>query len=160
MPQLYYVLLFSMIKKTDGFSLLEVVIFTGVFAIFFVTALSITTAFLRDMKFNEHKITGAHYASEVLEWIRSEAEVDWQSFATNRAASGGMPWCFNSNPINGWPGLSGACPSYGLVGLYKRDVKLTKNLSGSQVLVDVTVEWADGAQLNRTTLSAALAPPE
>lgn len=136
-------------RKSQSFSLIEVLVFVAVLSVFFVTSAAVVTVSLRNMKYNEHKIRAVRYAQEALEWIRGEKETDWNLFVINHSAGGsGKSYCFNSSPIYGWPGTSGDCgASYSLDSFFKRDVAITR-LDNSctiscQVRVNVMVQWKD-----------------
>ncbi len=135
-------------KSTDGFTLIEVVIFIGILSMFFVTGMAVTTYSLQTMRSNEYKIKATQYAEELMEWIKAQKEIDWQSFVTNRAGSGNS-YCFNS-AITTWP-ISGACLStdFNLPSDYSSTNKVFRrnvSLSGNgppvtQVNVNIQVQW-------------------
>lgn len=138
-------------KRTKiGFSLIEVLVFASILSTFIVFAIAVTTVSLRNMKINEHKILATRYSEELMDWLRGQKETDFNSFASARASSGGITWCFNSTPISAWPSLSGACGAAfdGLVpAIYKRQVVLKSNGSPSVVSVTVSIQ----AQWNEPT---------
>lgn len=139
-----------------GFTLLEVIIFITIFAIFFVTAGYVVTVSVRSMKFNQNKIVATHLAREVLEWVRGEKEEDWTSFKSGpipRTSPAGLTWCFNTTPITTWSG--GACPAndYSLNGIYKREIKLTSNSPLDTVSAQVTVSWREGTRVYSTAIN-------
>lgn len=131
-------LIIIMYKKS--FSLIEVLIFTAILALFFVAAISITVVSLRNMKYNEHKILATHYAEELLNWLREEKEADWSNFSDKAIGS----YCFNSDIVN-WPSL-GDCGTndYSLGSFYKRSVHLSKEGNPvSRFTVAITVSWRE-----------------
>ena len=79
--------------KINGFSLIEVLIFISILSLFFVVAAAVTTASLRNMKINEHKILATRYAEELLEWLRSEKEKDSDTFVNSLLYDSTI--CFN-----------------------------------------------------------------
>ena len=128
-------------KKNKGFTMMEVLIFVSILSLFFVTAAAITTASLRNLKIQEHKILATRYAEELLEWLRGEKEADWNQFILKASLS----YCFNTSPINTWPS-SGTCSTYSLDNLFKREANLTSQTLGGatqQVNVSITVEWQE-----------------
>lgn len=87
-------------NSKKAFSLIEVLVFITILALFFVTAAAVVTASLRNMKINEHKILASHYAEELLEWFRGEKEADWHTFAftsINGSLEEHPNDCFNFN---------------------------------------------------------------
>lgn len=122
-----------------GFSLIEVLIFVSILSVFFIAAISVSTVTVRNMKINEHKIIATRYAEELVEWLRSEKESDWESFSGRTAT-----YCFND--VLSWS-LAGACsPPYGLDSFFKREATFTGTVVAgviNQVSVDIVVEWQE-----------------
>lgn len=128
--------LISHTPKKSGFSLIEVLIFITVMSLFFVSAAAVVSVVVKNMKVNEHKILGTRFAQEAVEWLRSEKEVDWNSFS-ERAPSNDAPaeYCLNSLAWNSMP-----C-DYSLKTLYQRTVTLKsiESVGGYKYQVDVSV---------------------
>jgi type II secretory pathway pseudopilin PulG len=125
-------------KKSIGFTLVEVLVFVTILSLFFISAVTITTFSLRSLKIQEHKIIATRYAEEASEWLRQEKEDDWQIFASHNG-----DYCLNTNPIS-W--TSNSCSGYdlGTPGFFKRDL----TISGSGNPVDkittvLTVSWLE-----------------
>lgn len=150
-----------------GFSLIEVLIFVSVIAVFFVVAAAVSISSLRNVSFNEHKILATHYSEELLAWLMSQKEIDWNQFVqqTNSASVNNcavvtdctpLTYCFNTTPIviNGFSSWqSGQCSSLGLnPAIYKRELSLsikgcqpsvTLMCQVSQVNVSINTRWND-----------------
>ncbi|MBI2641831.1 hypothetical protein HYW87_04550 [Candidatus Roizmanbacteria bacterium] len=116
-----------------GFSLLEVLIFVTILSMFFVTAAAIVTGMVRNLKFEEHKLIATHYGRQLEEWLRSEKEIDWNSFAA--LAQSSPTRCFY---LLNW---SSTCDD--IDGLYDRRANFS--VSGSpitdRVTATITVTW-------------------
>ena len=122
----------------SGFSLIEVLIFISILSLFFVVAAAVTTASLRNMKINEHKILATRYAEELLEWLRSQKEIDWNDFVNTYS---NKTYCFNISPISDWSIIEAECSDIQLINLlYKRNLRLA-NTVGTQVNVSIIVSW-------------------
>jgi len=148
-------------KNNKGFTLIEIIVFITVFAVFFVTAAYVVTVSLRILKFNQDKLVASHLASELNEWVRGEKEVDWSSFANTKASQVGTTWCFKTSPITAWPSLASSCSvaeQYVLLGQFKREVKLTTNSASAptQVTSQITVSWREGDRVFSTPLTNVL----
>lgn len=136
-----------------GVTLVEVLIFVTILSIFFISAASVMTAALRNMKVNEHKIIATHYAKQLEEWLRSQREDDWEAFnQKDNISAGYTQYCFNDISLS-WPVVAGACPVNPTSlnpPIFNRDVKLTSNDCGGgyvcSVNVDITVSWSDLGQ--------------
>ena len=128
------------LSKVEGFSLIEVLVFSAVLGLFFVAAMAVETFNLKNMKIQEHKILATRFAEEGIEWLKQEKEDDWSIFIT-RGSVTGTTYCLN-NSLS-W-GSSSPCGSYGLSTIYKRELVI-KN-SGSpvdQVEAIITTYWQD-----------------
>ncbi|MFN4212440.1 MAG: hypothetical protein ACK4FL_00525 [Microgenomates group bacterium] len=128
-------------KKSQSFSLIEVLVFTSILSLFFVVAAAVATASLRNMKINEHKILATRYAEELLEWLRGEKETDWNTFISR---SNNTTYCFSISPITSWPS-QGSCSGYNGLNpaIYKRELTLTTVGGGIQVNVSIVVSWQE-----------------
>jgi Tfp pilus assembly protein PilV len=145
-----------------GFSLLEVLIFVTIISFIFIASASYITSLLRTMKINEHRAIGTQYADEVLEWLRSEREEDWNAFSEKASTGAGTTYCFNSdisllttivnmkstaNP-NGTI-LNTTCTTYtGITGkapmIYKREVTLKKDAEpATRIEANIKVSWME-----------------
>lgn len=87
-------------NNNNSFSMIEVLIFITILTLFFIAATTVTTASLRNMKINEHKILASKYADELLEWLRSKKETDWDFFNTKVNSASNKVYCFNSTLLN------------------------------------------------------------
>ncbi|MDH7476136.1 MAG: prepilin-type N-terminal cleavage/methylation domain-containing protein [Microgenomates group bacterium] len=129
------------IKKT-GFSLIEVLIFVSILAVFFVTAAAVVTASLRAMKANEHRIIASHYAEELLDWLRSRKEEDWQIFT--ESIINDQKRCFNvieeRSSLTGSGLCDEVCSASAIGGIYTRCAQFKKEDNNPTTKVKVTVE--------------------
>ena len=129
----------------QSFSLVEVLVFVTILGLFFVAAASITLVSLRNMKINEHKIIATHYAEELLSWLRSEKDADWNTFANRMPVDPAIvSYCINSTPS--WPAISGKCATndYSLDLIFNRDLTLSKDADPpSKFKVSIKVEWKE-----------------
>lgn len=136
-------------RLKSSFSLIEVLIFVTILSGFFVIAASVVAVSLRNLKISEHKLIASHYATEVMEWVRSQSQDDWNDFVTTYAPTAGKTYCFGTSPITGWPAATPCTNSFNSLSpaIFNREVSLTGS-NGScgftcQVKVDITVEWKD-----------------
>ena len=128
------------LRNIKGFSLVEVLVFTAVLGLFFISAIAVATFNLKNMKIQEHKILAIRFAEEGIEWLKQEKEDDWSIFIT-RGSVTGTTYCLN-NSLS-WDSSS-PCGNYGLSTIYKRELVI-KN-SGSpvdQVEAIITTYWQD-----------------
>lgn len=139
----------SMKKNTTkyAFSLIEVLVFVTILALFFISAAAVVTASLRNMKLNEHKIIASHCAEELLEWFRGEKETDWDVFITkkvnNANNSEDNQICFNSQELISQPeSFSTTDCDDSLDSLYNRGAWFIKK-GTTQVDVFIKVSWKE-----------------
>lgn len=139
-------------KFKKGFTLIEVLVFVSILGLFFVMAAAVSIASVRFVKINEHKVLATKHAEDIVEWLRSEKESDWDTFVSK---ADGSVYCFNdpvtdvNETINDQ--AAGACAGYtGLTGvtpaIFKREVTLSRVGSPTyQVNVEVEVSWLESS---------------
>lgn len=142
----------KVVLSKNGFSLLEVLVFVAILSMFFVFAAAVSVASLRYVQINQHKIIATRYAQDLLEWVRSEREDNWDTFSSK---SNNM-YCVNTkiqssdSLVNMSPGV---CSSFngltsGGIGIapaiYMRQLSLSSLGSPPyQVDASVVVSWND-----------------
>ncbi len=157
-----------MVVNKKGFTLLEVMIFTTILTVVLVSAAAFTTRLVYNLRINEHKIFANVYASELLEWLTSEREANWNSLYT---AAGNAPgdittYCVNGNltvnttfadSVFRIPTVGNPCAFNGITGrvpaIFKRELILTIN-STNQVTATVRVSWQEGATVYSDEIQA------
>lgn len=140
-------------KITDGFTLLEMLLFITLISLVFVAVTYLVSFSIKNAAVTQHKTLATHYAQELQEWLRGEKEADWNLFQK----SGTL--CFNTSPITVW-GPSGNCSSNYTLGttpntIFKRYVTLTNNggATPTQVTAQIVVEWKEGNNTLQVPLS-------
>jgi len=143
--------LIIMKKNSRGFSLIEILIFTSIFSLFFITVAGVVSISLMNMKINEHKIIATRYAQQAIEWLTAEKEDDWVVF-TNRDTQGDSnPTTYCIGSLNWTQQRSCINPDdlFGTPGIYIREMEITDILADpvTQVNVTVTVSWQEAGGL-------------
>lgn len=133
-------------NSQQGMTLLEVLIFTTMITLIFLTIASATTQSIKRTIYNQQKIIATHYAEEAQEWMRGEKESDWSVFS----ARADTTYCLNAaiSVCDGagscWDNRTACGPTdYSLGGHFKRSSVLTTH--GSLIDVTTTVEWIEGS---------------
>lgn len=143
--------------KSKGFSLIEVLIFVSILELFFITAIAVTSASLRNMKINEHKIIAQKIGEELVEWLTTEKEVDWEAFQAHSGI-----YCFNNQLQNTWElttAPNASCEDYnGITGsapqIYKRELVIDSP-SIDRTNITVSVSWLETNGENKIQLEKA-----
>jgi len=131
------------LRNIEGFSLIEVLVFTVVLSLFFVAAITVVIFNLKNMKIEEHKILSTRYAEEGVEWLKQEKEADWSIFIT-QGSSGGKTYCLNSLDWNTAVNC-GEIYDLGTPRFFKRELLITNSGSPvNQVNTTITVTWKEG----------------
>lgn len=162
-----------MLRERRSFSLVEVLVFTTILSFFFVSASSVVTVVLRNMKFNEHKIIALHYARQLEDWLRVQKEIDWGGNQcsgsccsggcnfTQRVTQGSLSpkFCFAVSPIPDWPAPDslGCNGVYSLGSIFLREVQFISSPVGGyigQVNATITVSWLELGQQKSVTSNA------
>lgn len=126
-----------------AFSLIEVLIFVTILSLFLVTSVTIITVSMRQNTTRVHSLLAAHYNDQLLEWIRSEKEINWETFVLN---AGDKTYCFNTESMAWATSVisKNDCGST-LGGLYRRYAIFKKNTNPStQVEATLITEWNEG----------------
>lgn len=134
-----------------SFSLIEVLIFVSILSVFLIIAVTVIIASMRQSTLKVNMLKATHYNEQLLEWIRSEKEIDWNAFVGN---AGNATYCFKDVAWSTWPPAV-TCSSYDLGGMYKRYVVFTTTLSSgvpTQVEAVVHIEWKEGGNDYSTRL--------
>ncbi|MCL4375004.1 type II secretion system GspH family protein [Patescibacteria group bacterium] len=159
--------------KQAGFSLVEILIFTTIVALFFVLGAAVMIFSLRQMQVAQHRIVATREAESLISWFKSAKEVNWGGAECSGCAAGTSAFteqvsrvthnlvyptiCFNTLD---WLADDVCSPSdYSLDGLYKREAKFTYAVvSGyiSQVTVAVTVYWRESGESYQVTSNTVL----
>jgi len=133
-----------------AFTLAEVLVFVTILSLFFISAVTITTFNLRNLKVQEHKILATRYAEEGSEWVKQEKEDDWQVFITRTGTS----YCLNSLS---W--TSGLCSTFslGTPAIFKRDLQIVNSGSPvNRVTTNLTVGWLENGIEQKVVLKSVL----
>lgn len=138
-------------KSKKGFTLLEVMIFTTILSMVLVSAAAFTTRLVYNLRINEHKVYANIAASELLEWVTSERESDWNTIYNAASDAPGSRYCINSNlglqtSITSFT-AGATCNFNGITGrdpqIFKRELILVRN-GINQVTATVRVTWLEG----------------
>ncbi len=131
-----------MTTKKNGFSLVELLVFITIVGLFFVSAVTISVATLRNLKASEHRLIATRYSEELGEWLTEQKEFSWEAFVA-RATTSGLTYCFPSSPISDfWPAPASNCPLGQLnPTIYTRKVTLISFNSDNQVKADIIISW-------------------
>lgn len=160
------------VNNVEGFSLIEVIIFVAILSIFLVTAATITTLSMHQNSLQINKIKAVHYNDQLLEWLRSEKDRDWNNL-TEKATSlpGGSVYCFCSEDLS-WATASikadkSACCPTPLSSLFKRYVTLSSSIyaptgfsPSSQIEVTIDTDWQEAGNSYSTKLHTLFTPWE
>jgi len=133
------------IKKS--FSLIEVLVFITILSVFLVISAAIITISMRQNMLKVNMLKATHYNEQLLEWIRSEKETEWSTFASN---AGNATYCFNSDSFS-W----GNDCTIMLGDIYKRYADFVTTLvhgTPTQVVVTVRTEWQEAGNTYSTKL--------
>jgi len=145
----------------QAFTLIEVLVFTSLLSLVFVTTLAIATQALRVSKTAERRTIATHYAGQLSEWLLAESEADWDTFVANRTNSTPTLYYFNTSPITTWPSV-GDCTSYTLGQVFKRTLSITRtSIANGQYQVEafVVVTWNEGSNTFTVPVTLLLTRP-
>jgi type II secretory pathway pseudopilin PulG len=120
-----------------GQSLLEVVVAVGISALILVAVASLAAGSVRTSSYNRNNAQATKYAQEALEWLRTQRDEDWDTFASYSSTSG-VTTNLCTSPISAW---GGTCP---IANIFFRSTTLTMDASNSDIIdAVVSVTWTD-----------------
>lgn len=134
--------------KTNGQSLLEVVVAIGVIVFVLVGLISTVTFGLSNAQFARNKAQAIKYTQEAVEWLRIERDASWNNFYDHSSDSGTI-YCLRNTS---WPS-PGVCSSAMVIDdgilstydIFHREATLTRSgIDNDKVLVTVKVWWYQG----------------
>lgn len=132
---------------------------------FFVTGMVVVIYSLQNMRISQHKVVATQYAQQLVTWIRTQKEVDWNSFVSNYTSIVSSTFCFNATPItppaSPPPGTDDCGNNYslGTPALFKRWATFTTNNQPqplTQIRIDVTVQWKETVNTYKVPLTTVV----
>jgi type II secretory pathway pseudopilin PulG len=129
-------------SRNSGQSLFEVVVALGIAAVILTGVVGLTTSSIRNSTFSRNNSLAARYAQETIEWLRTERDSDWTTFANRSVGGAGQRWCLTANPIS-WPGTSGPCGASNVIAGTVFTRELTMTLGTNSIEASVVVSWTD-----------------
>jgi type II secretory pathway pseudopilin PulG len=136
-------------RKTasQGFSLIEVLVFIAILSMFFFSAITVSVYTMKNLRVSEERIIATQYAQELGEFFLSEKDTDWTTFhATADDILKNNQGCqvFDYFDIQ-WDTALDCSSNFGtgsdLTPFVRRAVF---DVSASQVTVSIKVTWPDG----------------
>ena len=127
-------------KQSQGFSLIEVLVFISVLTVALVALIGSVTYSSLVLNDARYRLFATRYNEELAEWLKFQREYyQYQSIVDQISNSAGTTYCFNTDSLN-WPS-PGACPSndYSLNNFYKRELMLIN--STGQIDVEITTSY-------------------
>ena len=136
-----------------AFSLIEVLIFVTILSLILISSAAIITVSMRQNTLRLNMLKATHYNEQLIEWIRSEKEVNWNEFLTH----GDTTYCFTTDDLtwNNFVVNKDDCEET-LDGKYRRYaiLELDHTTPPTQVVVTAHVEWDESGNRYSTQLHA------
>lgn|SRR3989338_919335 len=132
-------------KRKSGFTIIEIIVFVGVFSFSIVYILSAVLYTSNSMKQSQLRTIASHENGELVEWLLYRRNVlaysgfideIWPLGDTGNAKT----YCFNDvlDESATWPGAEGSCVSYDLQNQLKREAVFTLQ---DTVVIEITTSW-------------------
>lgn len=117
-------------KNIRGQSLFEIIFAVAIAALIMTAVVVLSTDSVRNSSFSRNQTLASRLAQEAHEWLRSERDSDWTTFAgrVGTTCLGALSW-------------SGSCAVTGTP--FSREVTLTL-INPTTVEADIIVSWTDG----------------
>lgn len=132
-------------KRKNGFTIIEIIVFVGVFSFSIVYILSAVLYTSNSMKQSQLRTIASHENGELVEWLLFRRNIlaysgfideIWPLGDTGNAKT----YCFNDTLDESatWPDAEGSCTTYDLQNQLKREAVFTLQ---DTVVVDITTSW-------------------
>ncbi len=138
-------MLFRMKKLNLGQSIFEVVLALSIIALIIFAVVILASVSIRNSDFGRSKTLATRYAQGATEWLRGQRDLSWSTFS-GKSSTGGVTYCFNTEPIVSWP-AAGTCSSSSFIPgtNFQRQVKLTSDPvdPNNVIIATVSLLWSD-----------------
>lgn len=140
------------LRTSRGQTLIELLAALAIAVVVIVAIIALSTKALSNINFARTQSEANRYANELMEWLRSQRDESWSTFASKTGAR-----CFPSSPISSWP-LSGVCSSGNVISGTQllRSAVLTLDAGTNTMTVAITVSWIDDKGTHSTNLNTKL----
>lgn len=148
-------------KRKNGFTIIEIVVFVGVFSFSIVYILSAVLYTSNSMKQSQIRTIASHENGELTEWLLYKRNflaysgfIDeiWPLGDTGNAKT----YCFNDTLDESaiWPDTEGLCTSYDLNNQLKREAVFTLQ---DTIAIDITTSWQTTNSISTLTSTIYIA---
>lgn len=136
----------KLIKNTKGQSLFEVIIAIGITSAILVAIINTAILSVRNTSFSRNKTLASRHAQQAVEWLRSQRDANWDTFASYSNTT----WC---TPTLDWDRGRACNTDDNIVATpFKREIILT-TISASQIDANVKVYWDDSQGYHEVKVS-------
>lgn len=129
--------------KSNGQSLVEVVIAFGVVIVIVTALLSSAIVSIQATRIGKMRTQAVKYAQEGIERARTLRDNnEWVDFKAYYSEGATLTWCVGT--ANDWPAVSGQCSTPNINTLFTRNVTFTWDSVNEQMVVKSSVTWQEG----------------
>lgn len=127
-------------NNNKGQSLFELLVAVVVIGVTLVSIVGLAVKVIGNTTFSRNQTLANRYTQDLLEWVRSERDKDWNQI-NNRSSAAGRNWCFATSPIATWP-TEGACGANQVVTntRFRRQAVL-RTTAANVIEVTITTRW-------------------
>lgn len=145
-------------KINSGQSLIEAIVAMAVALLIISGLVSAVIVAVKNSQFARNQSLATQYASEGIEWIRSQRDNNWTNFYLKAGpVNDPYKYCLN-NIILSWPPNTPCGSSdYSLGNNVKQNFKRQANISivdATKILVIMTVSWSDPSGIHKVELNS------
>lgn len=135
-----------------GQSIVEVIIALAVMVLVLVALVRATIVAVRNANFAKNQAQATQYSEELLEWLRSERDTDWDNFVSYAGSGSATSYCFQSLS---WPSSGSCSPGQEIAGIFLRQGSLNET-AADRVEIVIAVTWQDSSGTHQSTLTSYL----
>jgi len=142
-----------------GQSLFEILMALGIVVLALVGLVKVATLSAGNVGGAKNQNQATRYSEAAIEWLRGQADANWNDFTTKAKACAGSGCVYCLNDL-AWPQQSGSCTD-NITGTYfKREATLTliiDPVTATKVSVTVQTYWNDASGQHQVRLDTILA---
>ncbi|MFH0863899.1 MAG: hypothetical protein V1858_02345 [Candidatus Gottesmanbacteria bacterium] len=150
-------------KKNKGQFLIETLIALAASILIISGLVTAVTSAVKNAQFSKNQALATKYATEGMEWVRSQRDQNWSTFyPLSTTSSPGNRYCISTLPTSTWPSTNACGTSDYISGpssatVFKREVLLftePATLPEIKIKATITVSWSDAGGNHKSNLES------
>lgn len=134
----------SPVRKTNGFSLIEIIIFVSILSVALISLIASVNYSSVLLANARYKVIATRFSEELSEWLKYQRQYYGYTSINDQIPTNEVTYCFNTIILSdSWP-TAGECAAadFSLDNYFKREVTLTKDpLIPDEIVVEINTSY-------------------